>query len=62
MMDAGTESDRGHKTEKREKDMIDGHIHIEQGDYTTDWIRRFADRAEDVGYRIRELNECIINA
>ena len=29
--------------------MIDGHIHIEQGDYTTDWIRRFADRAAETG-------------
>lgn len=29
--------------------MIDGHIHIEQGDYTTEWIRRFADRAAETG-------------
>ena len=25
--------------------MIDGHIHIERGPYTPDWIRKFADRA-----------------
>ena len=25
--------------------MIDGHIHIERGEYTVDWIRKFVDRA-----------------
>ena len=25
--------------------MIDGHIHIEKGDYTLDWIQQFVDRA-----------------
>lgn len=29
--------------------MIDGHIHIEFGDYTVDWIRQFADRAVETG-------------
>lgn len=27
------------------KVMIDGHVHIERGEYTLEWIRRFADRA-----------------
>lgn len=25
--------------------MIDGHIHLEYGDYTPEWVRRFVDRA-----------------
>ena len=25
--------------------MIDGHIHIERGEYTLEWIKRFADKA-----------------
>ena len=28
--------------------MIDGHIHIERGAYTLDWIRRFVDRAVEM--------------
>jgi histidinol-phosphatase (PHP family) len=29
--------------------MTDGHIHIERGPYTLDWIRRFTDRAAEMG-------------
>ena len=29
--------------------MIDGHIHIEYGDYTLEWIRQFVDRAVETG-------------
>ena len=25
--------------------MIDGHIHIERGEYTLEWIKKFTDRA-----------------
>lgn len=25
--------------------MIDGHIHIERGDYTLEWIEKFVDQA-----------------
>ena len=32
-----------------EKRMIDGHIHIERGDYSLEWIRRFVDRAVETG-------------
>ena len=28
--------------------MIDGHIHIERGPYTLDWIRQFANRAVEM--------------
>lgn len=28
--------------------MIDGHIHIENGDYTLDWIQQFVDRAVEM--------------
>ena len=28
--------------------MIDGHIHIERGEYTVDWIRQFVDRAVEM--------------
>ena len=28
--------------------MIDGHIHIEKGDYTLDWIQQFVDRAVEM--------------
>ena len=28
--------------------MIDGHIHIERGPYTLDWIRKFADKAVEM--------------
>lgn len=39
--------------------MIDGHIHIERGDYTTDWIKRFADRAAQLQIKeIRLLEHC----
>ena len=59
--------------------MTDGHIHIEYGDYTLDWIQEIdvdktyrdynvkiitssdAHHPEDVGYKIRELNECVKN-
>ena len=33
--------------------MIDGHIHIERGPYTLDWINRFVDRAVEM--RIDEI-------
>ena len=33
--------------------MTDGHIHIERGPYTLDWIQRFADRAAEM--RIDEI-------
>ncbi|MBE6935487.1 MAG: histidinol phosphate phosphatase [Ruminococcaceae bacterium] len=43
--------------------MRDGHIHIEQGDYTLDWIRRFADRAVETGMReIWLLEHCYLFA
>ena len=29
--------------------MIDGHIHIERGPYTVDWIKQFANRAVETG-------------
>ena len=29
--------------------MIDGHIHIERGDYTLEWIQKFVDRAVAMG-------------
>ena len=29
--------------------MTDGHIHIERGPYTLEWIRKFADRAVETG-------------
>ena len=32
-----------------EKRMIDGHIHIERGEYSLEWIRRFVDRAVETG-------------
>lgn len=32
-----------------EKRMIDGHIHIERGEYSLDWIQRFVDRAVETG-------------
>ena len=39
--------------------MIDGHIHIEQGPYTLDWIKRFVDRAVETGLEeIRLLEHC----
>ena len=28
--------------------MIDGHIHIEYGDYTLDWIQQFVNRAVEM--------------
>lgn len=39
--------------------MTDGHIHIEQGEYTVDWIRRFVDRACEMQIdEIRLLEHC----
>lgn len=45
--------------------MVDGHIHIEQGDYTLEWIEQFVNRAVETGleeigllehcYRFREF-------
>ena len=32
-----------------DKRMIDGHIHIERGEYSLDWIRHFVDRAVETG-------------
>ena len=28
--------------------MIDGHIHIERGDYTVEWIQQFVDKAVEM--------------
>lgn len=33
--------------------MIDGHIHIERGEYTLEWIKRFADKAIEM--KIEEI-------
>ena len=39
--------------------MIDGHIHIERGPYTLDWIRKFVDRAVEMRLdEIRLLEHC----
>ena len=29
--------------------MVDGHIHIEQGPYTLEWIQKFVNRAVEMG-------------
>jgi len=39
--------------------MIDGHIHIERGEYTLDWINQFVNRAVEMQlYEIRLLEHC----
>ena len=39
--------------------MIDGHIHIERGPYTLDWINQFVNRAVETGLsEIRLLEHC----
>ncbi len=39
--------------------MTDGHIHIERGEYTLDWINRFVRRAEEMQLdEIRLLEHC----
>lgn len=39
--------------------MVDGHIHIERGPYTLDWIQQFVDRAVETGLEeIRLLEHC----
>ena len=39
--------------------MIDGHIHIERGPYTLDWIKQFVDRAIEMQIdEIRLLEHC----
>ena len=39
--------------------MIDGHIHIERGAYTLDWINQFVSRAVEMGIdEIRLLEHC----
>ena len=35
--------------------MLDGHIHIERGDYTLEWIFRFANKALEHCYRFKEF-------
>ncbi len=41
--------------------MVDGHIHIERGDYTLEWIQQFVDKAVDRGLdEIRLLEHCYI--
>lgn len=41
--------------------MIDGHIHIERGAYTVDWIRKFVDRAVEMRLdEIRLLEHCYL--
>ena len=52
-----------------EKRMIDGHIHIERGDYTLEWIHQFVDRAVATGldeirllehnYMFKEFEQCM---
>lgn len=32
----------------RRKEMIDGHIHIERGAYTLDWINQFVSKAVEM--------------
>ena len=29
--------------------LIDGHIHIERGEYTVEWIREFVNQAQKMG-------------
>ena len=39
--------------------MTDGHIHLEQGPYTLEWIQKFVDRAVEMGLdEIRLLEHC----
>ena len=39
--------------------MIDGHIHLEEGPYTLDWVNRFVKRAVETGLdEIRLLEHC----
>lgn len=39
--------------------MVDGHIHIEQGPYTLEWIQKFVNRAVEMGLdEIRLLEHC----
>ena len=39
--------------------MIDGHIHIERGDYTLDWINQFVSKAVEMNIdEIRLLEHC----
>lgn len=39
--------------------MVDGHIHIERGPYTLEWIEKFVNRAVDTGLdEIRLLEHC----
>ena len=39
--------------------MIDGHIHIERGEYTLDWINQFVSKAVEMGIdEIRLLEHC----
>ena len=40
--------------------MIDGHIHIERGPYTLEWIRKFVDKAVETGLdEIRLLGQLL---
>ncbi|MBR3646739.1 MAG: hypothetical protein IKN54_10010 [Lachnospiraceae bacterium] len=36
--------------------MIDGHIHIERGDYTLEWIQQFVNRAVAMGLLVAISN------
>lgn len=39
--------------------MVDGHIHIERGPYTLEWVEKFVNRAVDTGLdEIRLLEHC----
>ncbi len=41
--------------------MIDGHIHIERGDYTLEWIEQFVNKAVEMEFdEIRLLEHCYI--
>ena len=41
--------------------MIDGHIHIERGDYSLEWIEQFVNKAVEMEIdEIRLLEHCYI--
>ena len=41
--------------------MIDGHIHIERGDYSLEWIEQFVNKAVEMKIdEIRLLEHCYI--
>lgn len=47
------------RSTERKDPMIDGHIHLERGAYTPEWIDRFVERAVECGLEeIRLLEHC----